>query len=355
MAAPGLISIVIPAHNEQDNVVRVYSAIRRSLANWTAEIIFVDDGSTDGTAATVKALSAKDKLCRLIQFTRNFGHQSALLAGLSVARGAAVVTMDCDLQHPPEVLPEMLKIWQRGSAIVQMVRARTEGERWFKKKSSAAFYKMMRFLSDHPVILGPDFQLLDRQVVDAVLKFRGSRPFVRGLVAWVGFPTNRFDFVAPRRKAGHSSFSVSKMLALCVDGVTTLSTKPLRLAFCLGLTVALFCLCYSLFILVDFFTGRLVSGWTSIILTLLFFGGVQLLSLGVLGEYVGRIYELSRNVPPYIVREDSEHATLDDGAGSGELPPQEERIHNPDQSFAQNCAPPGSPLARRVRSEPSAE
>ena len=298
-----LLSIILPAHNEEDNVGAVHHELRRVLCDVrpAVEIIFVDDGSTDATAERVRDLAAKDDLCRLIRLTRNFGHQSALLAGLTAARGAAVVTMDCDLQHPPSALRQMIDAWRGGALIVQMIRSRTIGDTWFKRTSSRLYYKMISILSDQPVSLGPDFQLLDRQVVDTILKFRTSRPFLRGMVAWIGFPLRQFEFVADGRNAGRPSYSIRKMLGLALDGVTALSTKPLRAASYLGLLSATLCLCYAAFILFSYAQGYVIPGWTSVILALLFLGGVQLLTIGIVGEYVGRIYELARNVPPYLV------------------------------------------------------
>lgn len=298
-----LLSIVLPAHNEEDNVTPMYRELRRALheLEFNVEIIYVDDGSTDATAERVMALAANDTLCRLIRLTRNFGHQAALLAGLNAARGAAVITMDCDLQHPPEALPDMINAWRAGALIVQMVRAHTIGASRFKRTSSELYYGLMGFLSDQPLLLGPDFQLMDRQVLNTVLRFRSPRPFLRGIVAWVGFPSRQLEFVANGRKAGAPSYSIRKMITLGLDGITALSTKPLRVASYLGLLSAALCLCYSAFILLIYFMGFAVPGWPSVILTLLFFGGVQLLTIGIVGEYVGRIYELARRVPPCLV------------------------------------------------------
>jgi len=298
-----LLSVVLPAHNEQDNVSPIYFELRRVLqhSEFAVEIIFVDDGSTDATAERVEALIANDELCRLVRLTRNFGHQAALVAGLNAARGDAVITMDCDLQHPPEALPDMVSAWRGGALIVQMRRIRTTGASWFKRASSDIYYRFIRIVSDRPLLLGPDFQLLDRQVMDAVLSFRSSRPFLRGLVAWVGFPVQQLEFIASARSAGTPSYSTRKMISLGLDGITALSTRPLRLATYLGLVSAGLCLCYSAFILVSYFMGFVIPGWTSVILTLLFLGGVQLLTIGIVGEYIGRIYELARNVPPYLI------------------------------------------------------
>lgn len=301
-----LISIVLPAHNEQENVAIIHDELRRvaDAAGVAIEIIFVDDGSTDATVPRVRALAASDEQCRLIRLSRNFGHQAALLAGLSAAKGSAVITMDCDLQHPPEVLPEMIAAWRRGALVVQMNRAETVGASLFKRLGSSAFYTLMRVLGDRPLTLGPDFQLLDRQVVDTILRFESPRPFLRGLVAWVGFPSSQIEFTAKPREAGESSYSTGKMLGLAIDGITALSTKPLRLAAYLGIITAFLCACYAAFILGSYALGLAISGWTPVILAVLFLGSVQLLSIGIVGEYVGRIYELSRHVPPYLVFEE---------------------------------------------------
>jgi glycosyltransferase involved in cell wall biosynthesis len=229
---------------------------------YAVEIIFVDDGFSDATAERVKVLAASDEHCLLVRFTRNFGHQAALLAGLNAAHGDAVITMDCDLQHLPEVLRDMLSAWRAGALIVQMRRTATADAGWFKRVSSAFYYRLIQFLCDRPLILGPDFQLLDRQVVDTILSFRSSRPFVRGLVAWVGFPAWQLEFAAAARSAGTPSYSLRKMISLGLDGITALSSRPLRLATYLGLSSACLCLCYSTFILISYFMGFVIPGWT---------------------------------------------------------------------------------------------
>jgi len=195
-----LITIVLPAHNEEANVRTMYEEIRRVLtANQRpVELIFVDDGSTDSTAARVRELASADSLVRLIRFSRNFGQQAALLAGLRAAHGAAVITMDCDLQHPPEFLPQMVGEWEKGARIVQMVRRHTEDAGWFKRASSRWFYRLIETFSESPVVQhAADYQLLDRQIVDYLLQFGDRQPFLRGLVSWLGFPARQIEYTAP--------------------------------------------------------------------------------------------------------------------------------------------------------------
>jgi glycosyltransferase involved in cell wall biosynthesis len=304
-----LISIVIPAHNEEGNINIIHSAIRKNTEGYAVEIIFVDDGSRDSTAEKVRCLRLADPMVRLLCLSRNFGHQAALLAGIQVARGEAVITMDCDLQHPPELLSRMLEAWEKGASVVQMVRRDTEGATWFKKQTSAGFYRLLQLLSESPVVPGvADFQLLDRNVVKALLSFRDRRPFLRGLVGWLGFPAHKIDYVAPTRQAGNSSYSIQKMLRLSLDAVTGLSVRPLRWAFYTGSCTAVMALIYAGYALVTYWRGRVVPGWTSIVMTVLFLGATQLLSLGIIGEYIARIYDQTRQIPSYVVAEDTDIA-----------------------------------------------
>ena len=302
-----LISIVLPAHNEEDNVRLIYSEIRRIMSSspYSVELIFVDDGSIDSTARRVRELSSSDPLVRLIRFSRNFGQQAALLAGLRAARGSAVITMDCDLQHPPQYLPQMIEAWGQGAKIVQMVRRRTTGTGWFKSATSRWFYRIIRVLSDSPVVKhAADYQLMDRQIVDYLLQFGDRQPFFRGMVTWLGFPPTQIEYTAPERHAGSSSYSLRKMLNLSLDAITSLSSKPLRLAFYLGFSAATFCLLYTVFAVIAYLMGKSVAGWTSLIVTVVFLGGVQLICIGIIGEYIARIYEHTRRVPPFIIAED---------------------------------------------------
>jgi glycosyltransferase involved in cell wall biosynthesis len=309
LTAP-LVSVVIPAYNEQQNVRAVYEAVRRSLDGpESIEIIFVDDGSADGTAECVRELRAQNPLVRLIRFGRNFGQQPALMAGLEAARGAAVITLDCDLQHPPELLSRMMEAWRGGAKVVQMVRTKTADAGFFKTLTSRLFYRFVNLLSETPVVSGAaDYQLLDRAVVDAVLQFKDRYPFLRGLVGWLGFPATRIEYSAPGRSAGKSGYTFAKMLRLSLHALTGLSSKPLRFSFYFGLLTAVFCVIYGLFAVIALAAGKTVQGWTSVIVMVTFVGAVQLVSIGIVGEYIARVYEQTRGVPRYVIVEGGEEA-----------------------------------------------
>jgi dolichol-phosphate mannosyltransferase len=301
------ISIVVPAYDEELNVRQLHQAIRKALpADAILEIIFVDDGSRDATSERIREICREDPAVRLIRFGRNFGHQAALIAGLEAARGAAVITLDCDLQHPPELLPKMVDAWRSGSRIVQMVRRETVGATRLKNVASRLFYSFINLVSETPVTPGAaDFQLLDRDVVDAVLRFRDRHPFLRGLISWLGYSATSIDYVAPARYAGQSGYSLRKMMRLSVHAITGLSSKPLRVSFYLGIATALFCLAYATYAVFELWRGNTVPGWTSVFVMVTFLGAVQLVSIAILGEYIGRIYEQSRGMPRYVIVEDA--------------------------------------------------
>jgi dolichol-phosphate mannosyltransferase len=310
-AAADAVSIVIPAYNEESNVRAIFERIQQCLppGEWL-EMIFVDDGSSDGTARCVRELRAESRKVRLVRFGRNFGHQAALLAGLEAARGAAVITLDCDLQHPPELLPQMVQAWRSGAPVVQMVRLQTQGAGLFKRITSRLFYRFINLLSEAPVVNGAaDYQLLDRSVVTGLLQFRDRQPFLRGLVAWLGFPSVQLEYAAPPRSGGKSGYSFRKMLRLSAQAVTGLSSAPLRLSFCLGLVTACGCLAFCVYAVAQFVLGQTVQGWTSVMVILTFLGAVQLVSVGVLGEYIGRIFEQTRGMPRFVVVESDEPST----------------------------------------------
>lgn len=303
--AASLLSIVVPAYNEEQNIVALYRAVRSALGETELfEVIFVDDGSSDGTAAKVRQLRVDGFPVRLIRFGRNFGHQAALMAGLQWARGAAVITLDCDLQHPPALLPRMIAAWRQGAMVVRTVRIDTVGAGFFKKRSSSLFYWFLNLISKTPVMRGAaDYQLLDRAVVDAVLEFKDRNPFLRGLVGWLGFSSTCLEYLAPARSAGSSGYSLRKRLTLAVDAITGLSSQPLRLTFYFGLLTAVLSVVYAIFALVALFAGRTVPGWTSVIMIVALLGSIQLVSLGVIGEYIARIYEQSRGIPRFVIVE----------------------------------------------------
>jgi dolichol-phosphate mannosyltransferase len=303
----GLISIVVPAFNEERNVPKIYESVRAALAGERFEMIFVDDVSSDGTAERIRELRAADPSVRLIRFRRNFGHRAALAAGLESARGAAAITLDCDLQHPPELLPRMLAAWRNGAKVVQMVRVKSESAGWFKDLTAMLFYRLVNLVSETPVVSGAvDYRLLDREAIQGVLQFRYRQPFLRGLVPWLGFTSTEIEYTPRARTEGQSGYSLRKMLRLSLGALTGLSSKPLRASFYLGLVTAVFCLIYSVHAIVAMAEHKTLPGWTSAIGAVTFLGAVQLVPVGILGEYIGRIYEQTRGTPRYVVVERDE-------------------------------------------------
>lgn len=301
-----VLSIVVPLYNERDNIRPLLERLRAALADqpesW--ELICVDDGSADGTAAEITALAADEPRLRLLRLARNFGHQAALVAGLAHARGAAVVTLDGDLQHPPELIPELLHHWRNGGEIVQAVRHETAGAGPLKRATSRSFYRLLSLISRVPVTPGAaDFRLMTRAAVAAFLACGERCRFNRGLVRWIGFRHVEVPYTAAPRHAGRSKYSYRAMLRLAGDAIFSFSSWPLRLAGLAGALVSLLAGAYLLYVLAArLFTDRIVPGWSSILAAVLGLGGVNLIVLWILGEYVGRMYEEVKHRPIYIVR-----------------------------------------------------
>jgi len=306
-SARPLLSVVIPAYYEEGNLHRLYDELVAALDPTTSEweIVFVDDGSTDGTWAEIFALHLKDGRVRGVRLSRNFGHQYALFAGLTNARGRAVITMDADLQHPPAVIAQLVEEWRKGSKIVHTIRIDQGSISWQKKLTSKIFYKVFSFLSGVDMSSGmADFRLLDRQVVDQLLQLKEGGLFLRGLVQWVGYQNTKVSFQCRDRFAGKSKYSFRKMLKFAWTGITSFSIIPLRIGIIIGLITSLFAF-YQLLeaLYVKFFTNQALPGWTSIfgVMTLLF--GVMFILIGVLGEYIGRILIEVRGRPKFIISE----------------------------------------------------
>ena len=297
-----MISIVTPVYNEEDNVIFFHDAVTRVMEEMgmAYELIYVDDGSHDRTNELICGLAEKDPHVRALTFARNFGHQIAITCGMDFARGDAVITMDGDMQHPPALIPTLIGKWKEGYDIVQTVRTATEDAGPIKKITSAGYYTMINSISKTPVLPGgSDFRLMDRKALDVFLKFREHSRFIRGIVGGLGFKTASVKFEAPARHAGVSKFNMRKMLHFAVDGILTNSTTPLRATFYAGIFAGIAGIILILHVLYAYLTGAVVPGWTTLTILVSFFGAVNLVGLGIIGEYIGRIYEESKNRPLY--------------------------------------------------------
>lgn len=298
------VSIVIPAHNEGVNVPIIFEEITKVLkksGEENFEVIFVDDGSSDNTFEEMVNLKNRDQRCKAVRLSRNFGHQSALIAGMSAARGDAVITMDCDLQHPPEFIPLMLDNWRRGALIVEMVRQKTEGISFFKNLYSRLFYKLIGIFTSYSLPDGvSDFRLMDRHVANALISLKDPKPFIRGTIAWMGFQPKRFHYVARRRVHGEPSYTVRRSLSLAHKAIVTLSTNPLRFSIYLSFLIIIILLIYLLYVLLAYSSGWVVVGWPSLISSILILGALQLCVLGVIGEYITQIFERVRGLPAFL-------------------------------------------------------
>jgi len=306
MHQPPSISCVIPCLNEQANLEALLPQLAATLRALTSsyEIIVVDDGSTDGTPIFMNRWAAEHSEVVYLQFSRNFGKEAALSAGLEASRGQVVVCLDADLQHPPELIPEMLKRWEQGIEMVYAVRASREDESWFKRLGTSLFYKLMRTSGGLRVPENAgDFRLMDRCVVDALLRLPERNRFMKGLFAWVGFRSEPFYYSPPERLHGASRFKPFKLVRFAMDGITAFTTWPLRLLSVAGTVLSLASFAYGLFIIIKYWLyGDAVQGWPTLITVVLFFAGINLISIGVLGEYVGRIFGEVKMRPIYIVR-----------------------------------------------------
>lgn len=300
------ISIVVPVFNEQENIEVFYQEIRTYMdpLHYTYEMIFVDDGSTDDTVQIIERLASQDERVKALLLARNFGHQIALTCGMEHAEADAVITMDGDMQHPPKLLPTLIERWEEGNEVVQTVRVDTVGISAFKRTSSRMFYRILNLLSNtHITEGGSDFRLLDRRVVETFRSFKEKARFIRGIIGDIGYRQTQVEFVAPQRFAGQSKFSFGKMLRFALDGITSYSKFPLRLALYLGVCFGGLSLVLTLDVLyIKLFTNDAVPGWATTAVSVLTLGGVQLIGLGIIGEYVGRIFEEVKHRPLYWLR-----------------------------------------------------
>jgi polyisoprenyl-phosphate glycosyltransferase len=310
-AEPGesrpMFSVVVPCFNEEDGLRETNGRLLVVLEGVSPnfEIVYVDDGSTDSTPNLLREMQIVDPRIRAIRLSRNFGHQVAITAGLEHTRGDAVVIIDGDLQDPPDVIREFVQKWMEGYDVVYGVRTEREGETAFKRGTAKLFYRLISHLSETAIPLDAgDFRLMDRGVVDALLAMPERDRFVRGMVSWLGFSQIAVPYRRAPRFAGNTKFSLFKMMRFAMDGIVSFSILPLRLATWIGFAASGIALIEIVIALYDrFFTHGLVRGWTSTIIAIWFVGGVQLICMGIIGEYVGRIYGESKRRPLYVVRE----------------------------------------------------
>ena len=267
------------------------------------KIVFVNDGSSDGSAVVLSELAKEDDHVEAFLLSRNYGHQMALTCGLDNAEGDAIVTMDGDMQHPPEIVPQLLRLWEQGNEIVITKRLATEDAGFFKNITSATYYKLINAMSKVEITPGgSDFRLMDRIAVDAFKQYRERARFIRGLVNTLGFKVAEVEFVAPPRFAGQSKFNLRKMLHFALDGITAFSNLPLRWAFYTGLIMGLISMALLGHVLYEKFVDEdIVPGWATTMVSILFLGGIQLVGIGILGEYIGRIFEEIKHRPLYLV------------------------------------------------------
>ncbi|MBI2413415.1 MAG: glycosyltransferase [Deltaproteobacteria bacterium] len=300
-------SVVVPVFNEEPNIDEFLKRTLKVMGSLEGdfEIVFVDDGSTDSTFKKIMKWSKDRKEVRGLRFSRNFGHQAAITAGIDEASGDAVIVMDGDLQHPPELIPELVKAWRNGYNIVNTKREETEGIPLGKKLFSKAFYKIINIDSEVPIPAdAADFRLMDRASVEAFKKIREQDRFVRGLTSWIGFSQASVPYRAEARHSGKTKYSFAKMLKFAANGITSFSTLPLKFVGYMGLFVASLSFAYACYALyVRLVLNIAVEGWTSMLVGMLFLGGVQLIGIGVLGAYIARIFRQVKNRPLYIVRD----------------------------------------------------
>lgn len=301
-------SVIVPMYNEEAVIPETYRRLNKVMEDFgeSYEIIFINDGSRDKTQAMLLELCKCDPNVKLIDFARNFGHQISITAGMDYAAGECMVIIDGDLQDPPELIPEMVKIWRSGYDVVYGKRKSRQGETFFKKFTAKAFYRILHHLTDVdiPVDTG-DFRLISRRVCETLKQLPERSRYVRGLMSWVGFKQTAIEFERSERFAGETKYPLKKMLKLASDGIMSFSYKPLKIATWLGAMVSCLSFIYLFIVLIQkiFFPASALSGWASLIVVNLFFNGIILLILGIVGEYIGRIYDEAKGRPLYIIKE----------------------------------------------------
>lgn len=301
------VSVVIPMYYEEEVAEECYKRVKNvliSLKDYEHEILFVNDGSKDKTLEILESIAEKDKQAKVISFSRNFGHQCAVTAGLQYVTGDAIVVIDADLQDPPELIPDMLTLWKQGNEVIYAKRKTREGESKFKLLTAKMFYRILNGLSDVeiPADTG-DFRLVDRKVVDVINSMPEHNKFLRGLFSWVGFKQQPFEYERKERFAGKTKYPLKKMLKLASDGIISFSTKPLKIVGGLGIITIIISVLLLLYSVISYIfnLNQLTPGWTSIMVAITLFSGVQLLSIWIISEYLARIYDESKKRPQYII------------------------------------------------------
>jgi polyisoprenyl-phosphate glycosyltransferase len=300
------VSIVVPILNEEGNIppliVRLQSVLN---SNDDYEIIFINDGSTDNSLNLLKCYHDKDNRIKYLSFSRNFGHQAALKAGLDHALGECVISMDGDLQHPPELIPQMIDKWKEGYDVVLTLRQDDPKLSYFKKISANLFYRIMNSLSDVKIHKGSaDFRLLDKKVMEIIRTLKENPMFIRGIISWLGFKQYTISYLPDERIWGKTKYSFGRMVKFALLGITSFSTRPLRLSTFLGSIIAGISFLYGIYALyIKLFTENSIAGWASILVVVSFIGGIQLLMIGILGEYLGKLFMESKDRPEYIIQE----------------------------------------------------
>ncbi|MEY4039117.1 MAG: hypothetical protein RIR67_1429 [Bacteroidota bacterium] len=302
------ITIVIPSYNEESNIEKLLSSLNEVIVslNYNFKILFVDDGSRDGTIVKLKDLARNQDNLFYIELSRNFGHQNALKAGIDYAKlnSDAVISMDGDLQHPPALIPELIARWEEGYDVVYTVRAETESLSYFKNKTSKWFYSLMNKLSEIKFEPGTaDFRLIDKRVAEVFSDFTENELFIRGIINWVGFSQFAVDYMPQERYSGKSKYTLSKMIRFAIQGITSFSTRPLYFAVFLGLGLSIFSIVFfSIYVVYSLYFGHPISGWASVITAIVFFGCLNLIVLGIIGIYIGKLFMQSKGRPNYLVK-----------------------------------------------------